>query len=117
MNRKISRRDLIGTLGASGLAAGLGAFGTARADDPKGDDGKAVRPQGQTPRSPAGIVDGKVIQPRRELPVLHKTDVLVVGAGPAGVAAALAVQDKCLPRQVDVHKLQKILKEQDAYLG
>jgi hypothetical protein len=31
-----------------------------------------------------------VIQPRRELPVLHRTQVLVVGAGPAGVTAAIA---------------------------
>ncbi len=95
MTRKISRRDLIGTLGASGLAAGLGAFGTvgsARADDPKGGAGRVVKLEGQTSRSPAGIVDGKVIQPQRELPVLHKTDVLVVGAGPAGVAAALAAR-------------------------
>jgi len=33
-----------------------------------------------------------VIQPRRELPVLHQADVLVVGGGPAGVAAAIAAQ-------------------------
>ncbi len=92
MTRKISRRDLIGTLGASGLAAGLGAFGTARADDPKKKDDRFVRLDGQVSHSPAGIVDGKVIQPQRELPVLHKTDVLVVGAGPAGVAAALAAR-------------------------
>jgi succinate dehydrogenase/fumarate reductase flavoprotein subunit len=38
------------------------------------------------------IVDGKVIQPRRELPILDKTDVLVVGGGPAGVVAAIAAK-------------------------
>jgi hypothetical protein len=38
----------------------------------------------------ARVENGKVIQPQRELPVLHETDVLVVGAGPAGVSAALA---------------------------
>ena len=43
-------------------------------------------------RSPAVLIDGKVIQPQRELPVLHQTDVLVVGAGPAGVVAALAAR-------------------------
>jgi len=32
----------------------------------------------------------KVVQPRRELEVLHETDVLVVGGGPAGTAAALS---------------------------
>ena len=35
----------------------------------------------------------------------------------AGCAAALAVQDRCRPRDVDVPKLQKVLREQDAYLG
>ena len=35
----------------------------------------------------------------------------------AGCAAALAVQDKCRPRDVEVPKLQKVLKEQEAYLG
>ena len=33
-----------------------------------------------------------MIQPQRELPVLHQTDVLVVGGGPAGVAAAIAAK-------------------------
>ena len=33
-----------------------------------------------------------MIQPRRELPLLHQTDVLVVGGGSAGVAAALAAK-------------------------
>ena len=35
----------------------------------------------------------------------------------AGVAAAVAVQDRCSPRNVEVHKVQKILREQGAYLG
>jgi len=35
----------------------------------------------------------------------------------AGCAAALAVQDNCPPRNVEVPKLQKLLREQDAYLG
>ena len=34
----------------------------------------------------------KVVQPRRELPVLHKTSVLVVGGGPAGTAAAFCAK-------------------------
>ena len=29
-------------------------------------------------------------EPARQIPVVHKTDVLVVGSGPAGLAAALA---------------------------
>jgi hypothetical protein len=35
----------------------------------------------------------------------------------AGVAAAVAIKDGCRPRDVDVPKVQKILREQDAYLG
>ncbi len=40
--------------------------------------------------SPAIISDGRIIQPRQEIPVLSQTDVLVVGGGPAGICAALA---------------------------
>ena len=43
-------------------------------------------------RVPATIVGGKVVQPRRELPVLHKTSILVVGGGPAGTAAAFSAK-------------------------
>jgi hypothetical protein len=35
----------------------------------------------------------------------------------AGVAAALSIQDKCKPREVNIGKLQKILRQQGAYLG
>jgi hypothetical protein len=35
----------------------------------------------------------------------------------AGVAAAVAVRDRCRPRDVDVEKVRKILREQEAYLG
>ncbi len=33
---------------------------------------------------------GTIIEPAREIDVVHRTDVLVVGSGPAGLAAALA---------------------------
>ena len=36
------------------------------------------------------IVDGKIVQPAREIPVFHKADVVVVGGGSAGFAAAVA---------------------------
>ena len=35
----------------------------------------------------------------------------------AGVAAAVAAKDGCQPRDVEVPKVQKILREQNAYLG
>ena len=89
MTHKLSRRDLLSVAGASGLVA-LGAQGRALADDP----GVAATASGakgaRAASAPAALEGGKVIQPRRELPVLHTTDVLVVGGGPAGVAAALA---------------------------
>jgi len=94
MGNDVSRRKAMGTLGAAALAAGVGAK-AAQADEPvKGagataaDGIQRTRPAGLAPT----VVDGKVVQPRRELPVLHTTDVLVVGGGPAGVAAALAAR-------------------------
>ena len=33
---------------------------------------------------------GTIVEPAREIDVVHETDVLVVGSGPAGLAAALA---------------------------
>jgi ribulose 1,5-bisphosphate synthetase/thiazole synthase len=46
----------------------------------------------QANRASPSLVDGKVIQPQRELSLLHETDVLVVGGGSAGVIAAIAAQ-------------------------
>ncbi|WP_171173852.1 FAD-dependent oxidoreductase [Ruegeria sp. HKCCD8929] len=31
-----------------------------------------------------------ILEPARQIPVVHRTDILVVGSGPAGLAAALA---------------------------
>ncbi|MCX6903909.1 MAG: FAD-dependent oxidoreductase, partial [Verrucomicrobia bacterium] len=52
-------------------------------------EGKLV-PVAARPRYPATLVNGKVIQPERPLLVNQETDVLVVGGGPAGFAAAVA---------------------------
>ena len=38
----------------------------------------------------AYMANGKVMQPAREVPIFHETDVVVVGGGPAGFAAAVA---------------------------
>ena len=44
------------------------------------------------PHTPATLTGGRVVQPRRDLPVLHKTSILVVGGGPAGTAAAICAR-------------------------
>ena len=36
------------------------------------------------------LKDGKVLEPAHELPIFHQTDVVVVGGGPAGFAAAVS---------------------------
>ena len=46
--------------------------------------------QSQNKQAALSQPGGTVFEPGREIPVLAKTDVLVIGGGPAGVAAALA---------------------------
>ena len=36
------------------------------------------------------MANGKIVMPAREIPLFHETDVVVVGGGPAGFAAAVA---------------------------
>lgn len=95
MKRNITRRDLIRAAGVSGLAAGFGGLltneGAQGQPAARKLESPSVRVDGADTPS-AVIVDGQVIQPQRQLPVLHKTEVLVVGAGPAGVVAALAAK-------------------------
>jgi len=98
MSDRMNRRQWMQMLGLSGLTASVGALGTgaARAQSIGESSGfqssvmasHKVQAQRANPR----LIDGKVIQPQRELPVLGTTDVLVVGGGPAGVVAALAAR-------------------------
>lgn len=91
----LSRRDLIRLAGASSLAAGMASLGFSRpaaADPAQRADAKPGVKIDKPDGVPANLVDGRVVEPEQKLRVLHQTDVLVVGAGPAGVCAALAAR-------------------------
>jgi hypothetical protein len=98
MNQSMDRRAWLRLLGRSGAAAGLAGLGMrhAGAQNPGESSGFQssilARNKVDTEGDPAVLVDGQVIQPERRLPILHETDVLVVGGGPAGVAAAIAAK-------------------------
>lgn len=98
MDHRMNRRECLRALGLSGLTAGLGwtAAPSARAQgvgESSGFQSSVIDARKvQDARTAATIVDGKVIQPQRELPILHQTDVLVVGGGSAGVVAAIAAK-------------------------
>ncbi len=83
----LSRRSFLRKL-ALGGATVLGG-GIIRADQIY-EGSKIVEADGIYRSGPAIIVDGKIIQPRHEVPVICETDVLVVGGGCAGVMSALA---------------------------
>ena len=90
----MTRRELLRTLSAAGLGSAFATRAIADAGDGPAAGGKIreltpITPNGH-PFYPARLVDGKVIQPERPLPIFSETDVLVVGGGPAGFAAAVA---------------------------
>jgi len=90
----VSRREWLEKLGLGGAAA-VGISLASRADA-EGDPAyarfnsriKKISPS-MTDVSSATLNGGKVIQPARELPVFHETDVVVVGGGSAGWGAAM----------------------------
>ncbi len=98
MPYEMNRRDWLRAIGATGALAGLAAQATPApaADSPGESSGFTssiiARNKVQDSRFAPSLVGGKVIQPQRELSVLHTTDVLVVGGGSAGVAAAVAAR-------------------------
>ncbi len=94
-NEPLTRRDLIRLAGATSLAAGMTGLGIVRqaeADPAQRPDAKPGAHRDTPDGHPAAIEDGRVFEPEQTVPVLHQTDVLVVGAGPAGVCAALAAR-------------------------
>lgn len=98
MNEQISRRDWLRVLGLSGVTAGMGTIAPLHSQgqgigESSGFQSSVIESHKVlADRTNATLVDGKVIQPQRELPILHKTDVLVVGGGSAGVVAAIAAK-------------------------
>lgn len=92
MAPKLMRREWMKTVGRAGVGSvAVGALaGQARADIAMRQDaplGVTVNGNGV---QPCTLVNGRVIDPQRVLPAVHETDVLVTGAGPAGVCAAVA---------------------------
>jgi NADPH-dependent 2,4-dienoyl-CoA reductase/sulfur reductase-like enzyme len=91
----MNRRDWLRAMGISGVAAGVGSFapGSGLAQESSGFQSSVIADQEvQAHRASPSFLNGKVIQPERELSVLHTTDVLVVGGGPAGICAAIAAK-------------------------
>lgn len=98
MNSGFTRREMLRRLGIGGSAVGLGMFaGRGFADENDGDPDrmgfarniKVIKPT--TVDGPSAFLQGgKVMQPAREVPVFHTADVVVVGGGSAGFAAAVA---------------------------
>jgi hypothetical protein len=98
-NTSMNRRDCLRLMGVSGIVAGLQSVGVRRAEAQSqllGESGFQssiiAEHEFQANRANPSLVNGKVIQPQRELPVLRTTDVLVVGGGPAGICAAIAAK-------------------------
>ncbi len=98
MDHPMNRRDWLRVLGVSGAAAGLGTLPSESAAAPPAATSSGFQSHILTQRmvepdrARPSLVAGRVIQPQRELAVLHKTDVLVVGGGSAGVVAAIAAK-------------------------
>jgi hypothetical protein len=93
MPKNLTRREWIGSSIAAGGLFAAGSLAPISSAAAQGNDGAGpTGPVHSEAHVPATLVGGKVVQPRRDLPVLHKTSILVVGGGPAGTAAAICAR-------------------------
>jgi ribulose 1,5-bisphosphate synthetase/thiazole synthase len=96
MSKEISRRELFRNVTATGTLLIAGSMTPlSMALDNQGSKTAVRGPQSSNSainRNPAVFANGKVVQPSRELSILRKTGVLVIGGGPAGTAAALSAK-------------------------
>ena len=92
MPMNFSRREWMQMLGGASIG-GLAANalpGIANADMASRNDAPPGVKADISKVQPCTLVNGQVIQPRKVLPSIHETDVLVVGGGPAGTCAAIS---------------------------
>jgi hypothetical protein len=93
MPKNLTRRELMqSSIAAGGLFAAGSLAPIASAQTPAAETPGPQGPVHSEAHTPATLIGEKVVQPRRDLPVLHKTSILVVGGGPAGTAAALCAR-------------------------
>jgi len=92
MPKDLSRRELMRrSIAAGGLFAAGSLMPVASTLADQASSHASTPPQTEK-RAPAMLEGGKVAQPRHDVPVLHKTSILVVGGGPAGTAAAFSAR-------------------------
>jgi len=79
----MKRRDFVNRIILTSGALSMG-LGCTRKIEPSDSVKETIAPPGQ------GLTGRTVTEPQKQIPVLAETDVLVIGGGPAGAAAAIA---------------------------